>query len=109
MNSIQAQSTHALPGPQDIVRVELNNGITVLVREKKRSRGQRNGRGGICRRRGADVGARTGPLEPAAPYQRAAIYLPLVLVTPAGDPAAARQHRAKPAQPLLWARDAEHS
>src|SRR5436853_401704 len=32
-SSIQAHSTHALPGPQDIVRVQLKNGITVLVRE----------------------------------------------------------------------------
>src|SRR5215510_9413333 len=34
MNSkIQANPIHALPGPDDIVRVELNNGLIVLVRE----------------------------------------------------------------------------
>jgi len=34
MNSkVQANPIHALPGPDDIVRVELNNGLIVLVRE----------------------------------------------------------------------------
>lgn len=33
MNSIQANPVHALPGPDDIVRAELKNGIIVLVRE----------------------------------------------------------------------------
>ena len=27
------QHTHALPGPDDVLRVELDNGITVLARE----------------------------------------------------------------------------
>lgn len=33
MNSIQANPVHALPGPDDIVRAELKNGIIVLARE----------------------------------------------------------------------------
>src|SRR5688572_16847381 len=33
MNRLQTTSTHALPGPQDVIRVELKNGLTILVRE----------------------------------------------------------------------------